>query len=195
MGALSELGDGAAPPYLPLKSALAPKQQQHNITNFIHKPMISRLRLVLPVIQKGEETTEDEDGVPLTHAEGAQVGRALPAFLQTGRCWSGTSAQSGSGDVSVRVLVCGGTHSVGKRAHSSRPFFLRLHTQVQPAAPPASSPYCSQIFISALFVPGRPAADNPPAAYPGRNATSRPEQPTGASRRSSEGLMLRKGSQ
>lgn len=102
----------------------------------------------------------------MTRAEGAQVGRALPAFLQTGRrsggAGRGTSAQSGSGDPSVCVFVWSGTHSVGNRAHSSRPFFPRLHRQVQPAESPASSSYCSQIFISALFVPGRPAADPPP---------------------------------
>lgn len=55
--------------------------------------MISRLRLVLPVIQKGEEATEDEDGVSLTRAEGAQVGRALPAFLQTGRRSGGVGVE------------------------------------------------------------------------------------------------------
>lgn len=130
----------------------------------------------------------------MTHAEGAQVGRALPAFLQTGRrsgdAGSETSAQSGSGDPSVCVFVWNGTHSVGNRAHSSRPFFPRLHRQVQPAESPASSTYCSQIFISALFVPGRPAAHTPPPLLRIRDGTRRhdpssQQEPVDAARRGS----------
>lgn len=160
--------------------------------------MISRLPLVLPVIQKGEETTEDEHGASLTHAEGAQVGRALQAFLQTGRCSGGVGVEPVR-RLEVAMFLCA-CWCVAERTLSGRertapdPFFSVYTDKFSRRSLQPAAPYCSQIFISALFVPGRPAADNPPAAYPGRNATSRPEQPTGASRRSSEGLMLRKGS-
>lgn len=142
----------------------------------------------------------------MTHANGAQVGRALPALLQTARCSGGVGVEPACclevemfvcACARARVFVWSGTHSVGKRAHSSRtrlsPSADKLsRRRLQPAAPTAVRSLSPRFF----FVPGRPAADNLPppphpplAAYPGRDATSRPEQPTGVSRRGSEGAQ------
>lgn len=157
---------------------------------------------MIPVIQENKnknKNQEDEDRVSLTHASGAQVGRALPAFLQTARCSGGVGVEPACClEVEMFVCVCAcvcvfvwsGTHSVGRRAHSSptrpSPSADKLSPRrLQPAAPTAV-----RSLSPRFFVPGRPAADNfpltsphptlPLVAYPGRDATSRPEQPTGS---------------
>lgn len=97
-------------PYLPSKSALAPKQQLYNNINFIHKSMIlEELRAAhaacsFSVIQKRKKREKRKEKAPamgekprrkqldketgrvsLTHADGAQVGlvcsRPSPLFM------------------------------------------------------------------------------------------------------------------
>lgn len=128
---------------------------------------------------------EDEGRVSLTHANGAQVGvlcRRFSKLVDVGEVleWNQRAAWKWE-------CLCGVERTLSGRERTAPDPSFSVYRQVQPAETPTSSTYCSQIFISSLFVPGRPAADNPPAAYPGRDATSRPEQPTGVSRLSSEG--------
>lgn len=132
--------------------------------------MISRLWFMIPVIQKSGR------GQSLTRANGAQVGRALPAFLQIGRCSGGVGAEPAC-CLKVEMFAClsGVERTLSGRARTAPDPSFSVSRQVQPAETPTSSPYCSQIFISALFVPGRPAADNPPRCVSGtgRDVTTR----------------------
>lgn len=126
----------------------------------------------------------------MTHANGAQVGRVLPAVSPNcsrfGRCWSGTSVLRG---VEMFVCVCLEWNALLREESAQPPTRLSPSTDKfsrrrrQPAAPPALRSLSPRF----LFPDDRRQIILP-AAYPGRDATSQPDQPTGVSRRSSEEL-------
>lgn len=112
-------------PYLPSKSALAPKQQLYNNINFIHKSMISgaaRTRCSLfSVIQThrgGNNQTEGQQS--WFDARRRRTGRT-GLLASCRRCESESSPLPGSRVTPMCVCVCvwSGTHSAEKRAHSS----------------------------------------------------------------------------
>lgn len=118
-------------------AAAAAAEQQHQL-----EPQIQD---IAPVLHGSGNPEEDGDGLSLTRANGAQVGRALPAFLRTGRCSgrcrSRTSVLPGSGNVCVRLSGVERTLSGGESAQlptrlspSANNFSRR---RLQPAAPTA----------------------------------------------------------
>lgn len=114
---------------------------------------------------------EDEDRVSLTHANGAQVGvlcRRFSKLVDVGEVleWNQRAAWKWE-------CLCGVERTLSGRERTAPDPSFSVYRQVQPAETPTSSTYCSQIFISSLFVPGRPAADNPPPPLRIRDGTRR----------------------
>lgn len=123
---------------------------------------------------------EDEDRVSLTHANGAQVGvlcRRFSKLVDVGEVleWNQRAAWKWE-------CLCGVERTLSGRERTAPDPSFSVYRQVQPAAPTAVRSLSPRF----LFPDDRPQI-TPPAAYPGRDATSRPEQPTGVSRLSSEG--------
>lgn len=136
-------------PYLPSKSALAPKQQLYNNINFIHKSIISgvaRQRSFFSAIHKlGRKSRGGKNRMwtRRSFTGGAQVEQVCwpPSNYSCAivrRCYRTKAARCL--EVAVCACVRSGTHSARNRAHSPPlSFFLsrRSLPVLQPTAPKA----------------------------------------------------------
>lgn len=181
-------------PYLPSKSALAPKQQLYNNINFIHISMISRVArprcLLFSVIQKHREGNREtlrrrNSRVALTHAEGAQVGKVCwrPSDCSCEifrRCVRETSPLPGSrvAPMCICVRVCGAGRTLPGRERTapSLSSLLKFSKRtLQPTAPTAVRPYLPLFPIQS----GQNTAVIQPAALVTFKVTPWPVQPRG----------------